>query len=165
MYAQGKIEEYSMKMHNYFDIAIALEVIEHVISPTNFLQSVNGVLKHDGYLLLSTPNYGCAKKYGEGWLGFRTSFEHIWYFSVESLKKIAIKEGFQLLYWETSTVYGNLPGQLSKGEEYLLKIKKWLAIRKRIGDQRTDQVEKKEKKLNFYPYGDGHTLFVLFQKA
>lgn len=160
----GKIEEFSERLKNHFNMAIALEVIEHVVSPTRFLRCVNGVLKKDGYLLLSTPNYGCAKKYGEGWLGFRTSFEHIWFFSVETLKKLAMKEGFRLLYWETNAVYGNMPGQMSKGEEFWLKMKKWLAIERELGIKELIKLKLK-KGLGFYPYGDGHKLFVLLQKT
>ena len=79
------------------------------------------------------PNYGCARKYGEGWLGFRTSFEHIWYFSMEALRKLAVQEGFRQIYWETSTAPGNIPGQLSKVEELWIKLKKCIAIERKMG--------------------------------
>lgn len=159
----GKVEEFAEMLQDEFDMVIALEVIEHVLSPTNFLQCVNAVLKETGYLLLSTPNYGCARKYGEGWLGFRTSFEHLWFFSVESLKKIAMKEGFLLTYWETSATHGGLREQVSAGEELWCKLKKWIAIEREVGIKELIKMKKK-KKLDFYPYGDGHTLFLLFRK-
>jgi SAM-dependent methyltransferase len=39
-----------------FDIALAGEVIEHLVSPDNFLYSINHNLNDGGYLILSFPN-------------------------------------------------------------------------------------------------------------
>ena len=43
-------------MRGKFDVAVALEVVEHLDSPRNFLREVRGCLKPGGRLLLSTPN-------------------------------------------------------------------------------------------------------------
>lgn len=39
-----------------FDIVLALDVIEHLYSPLDFLKEVNRVLKKEGRLILMTPN-------------------------------------------------------------------------------------------------------------
>ena len=39
-----------------FDIALAGEIIEHLINTDIFLQSLNNSLRHEGYLILSFPN-------------------------------------------------------------------------------------------------------------
>jgi len=40
----------------FFDLAVSLEVIEHLINPDNMLRESYRVLKGGGYLLISTPN-------------------------------------------------------------------------------------------------------------
>lgn len=41
---------------NTFDIIIALELIEHLENPWNFVREARRVLKHNGLIFLSTPN-------------------------------------------------------------------------------------------------------------
>lgn len=41
---------------NYFDVVTALEVIEHLFDPDNFLEEVYRVLQPNGVFVLSTPN-------------------------------------------------------------------------------------------------------------
>jgi len=42
--------------HNFFDVVLAGEVIEHVLDTDYFLQQCFNVLRPGGYLLLTTPN-------------------------------------------------------------------------------------------------------------
>ena len=42
--------------HKPFDIAISLEVLEHIKDVDGFLKKINNLLKIDGTLILSTPN-------------------------------------------------------------------------------------------------------------
>lgn len=42
-----------------FDYVFALEIIEHVESPTNMLNEIHRVLKNSGVLVLSVPNVYC----------------------------------------------------------------------------------------------------------
>jgi 2-polyprenyl-3-methyl-5-hydroxy-6-metoxy-1,4-benzoquinol methylase len=41
---------------NSFDLIVAVEVIEHVESPINFLRNVAQLLTHSGYAVITTPN-------------------------------------------------------------------------------------------------------------
>ncbi len=41
---------------NYFDVIIAGDVLEHLISPWDVLQKLNNVLKVGGHMLISLPN-------------------------------------------------------------------------------------------------------------
>ncbi len=79
-----------------FDLIIALEVIEHVLNPKVFLTKCFDILKKGGFVLISTPNYHAGKSIGSRWTGFQTSFEHLYYFSRESLKALSEKVGFQM---------------------------------------------------------------------
>lgn len=43
-------------LHKRYDVAVALEVIEHLDSPEFFLDQIRLVLRNEGRLLISTPN-------------------------------------------------------------------------------------------------------------
>ena len=43
----------------YFDFIFALEIMEHVETPTKMLQEIHRILKDDGTLILSVPNIYC----------------------------------------------------------------------------------------------------------
>lgn len=102
----GTIENYLASNARMFDIVMAFEVIEHVTSPMRFFESVVKCIKPGGLLLLSTPNYSCASRYGGAWFGFNCSFEHLYFFNAETLKRLAGKAGCTLQYWETTTWNG-----------------------------------------------------------
>ena len=44
-----------------YDLIISIEVIEHLYSPTSYLENVNEWLKSKGYLILTTPYHGYLK--------------------------------------------------------------------------------------------------------
>jgi len=44
-----------------FDVAVCLEVIEHIVPAEQLLREIRRVLKPEGFLVLSTPNFACAR--------------------------------------------------------------------------------------------------------
>lgn len=44
-----------------FDLVVSFETIEHLQNPQKFLEEIKRVLKNDGHLLISTPNYDVSK--------------------------------------------------------------------------------------------------------
>jgi ubiquinone/menaquinone biosynthesis C-methylase UbiE len=50
------IEKGAKLKANYYDIAYAGEVIEHLYNPDFFLEQMNSCLKKNGYLFITTPN-------------------------------------------------------------------------------------------------------------
>lgn len=52
----------------YFDIVISCETIEHVKSPIDAVKELYRVLKKEGALILTTPNYGNFMGLYRGWL-------------------------------------------------------------------------------------------------
>ena len=84
-----------------FDVILALEVIEHVESPRAFLRQLSGRLTSGGHAMISTPNYRCARRLGERWRGFQSSFEHLYFFSDEVLSRMAGVAGLRELAWYT----------------------------------------------------------------
>jgi 2-polyprenyl-3-methyl-5-hydroxy-6-metoxy-1,4-benzoquinol methylase len=55
-----------------FDVAIALEIIEHMDSPENFLETVRSCLKQQGTLILSTPNLASLEAFAGGIWAWRS---------------------------------------------------------------------------------------------
>jgi 2-polyprenyl-3-methyl-5-hydroxy-6-metoxy-1,4-benzoquinol methylase len=77
-----------------FDIVIGLQFIEHVSRPVEILTEMRRILRPGGVCMLATPNAKAAEKWGEGWLGFHISFEHLLYFEPESLRGAFKAAGF-----------------------------------------------------------------------
>jgi len=78
------------------DIAVSFAVIEHLENPLEFLKEIKLLLKPDGFLLVSTPNY-------QDWLidflpavydRFFFRYVHLWYFTGNSLEKLGSLAGF-----------------------------------------------------------------------
>lgn len=81
-----------------FDVVVSHHVIEHVDKPEEFLTKIKKVLKKDGLLILSTPDFEsvCAKLFQEK---YRMLFDktHVNLFSFNSLKRLLIDFGFDIL--------------------------------------------------------------------
>jgi ubiquinone/menaquinone biosynthesis C-methylase UbiE len=80
-----------------FDVVSALEVIEHLTNPVEWLLEIHRILKPSGILLLSTPNAKCAEAYGEQWLGFNASFEHLTFFAPDTAARLLETGGFKIV--------------------------------------------------------------------
>ena len=85
-----------------FDLAVSSAVIEHIENPTHFLSSINGLLKKNGVLLITTPHIRSKKilEYLSMNLGLISEGEiadHKQYFDENSLAKVLINTGFQVV--------------------------------------------------------------------
>jgi 2-polyprenyl-3-methyl-5-hydroxy-6-metoxy-1,4-benzoquinol methylase len=81
-----------------FDVVIAWEVLERLVSPKAWLSRVAARLRMSGaVVVISTPNYRCAETVGiERWSGFNSSFEHLYFFSPESLATLGSAAALRL---------------------------------------------------------------------
>jgi 2-polyprenyl-3-methyl-5-hydroxy-6-metoxy-1,4-benzoquinol methylase len=96
----GGIE--SISNPSAFDAVFAFELIEHVTSPSRFFQCVRSILKPNGIFVLTTPNLACGKHVGlSRWIGFNTSFEHLYFFSRKTLAQLGTQQGFEVVQWFT----------------------------------------------------------------
>ena len=89
-----------------YSIIIMGDVIEHVTNPIEALKKAYNLLKEDGVLWLSTPNYNSAftrlLKFQDPM--FKEPY-HITYFSYEGLKKIIEECGFKVVEYNCSNRY------------------------------------------------------------
>lgn len=157
----GTIEAFAPENEGTFDIVLAFEVIEHVLSPTRFIASVSRVLKPGGLLVLSTPNYACTKRFGSEWLGFNTSFEHVFFYSSDVLIKTMIKKELHLSYSESSKFLGSSQS-INMLKQYAERLKTILLFIKEIGVVSTIEGLATRTK-GYYKHSLGHTLFLVFE--
>lgn len=83
--------------NGYFDIITAIEVIEHIEDPKDFITTVSRILKPGGILYLVTPDAQSfsARLMGYRWWSYRKM--HLNYFSKDSLFGFLAKNGFSVL--------------------------------------------------------------------
>jgi len=82
-----------------FDFISCLEVIEHIENAENLIKEIKRVLKDNGYLLISTPNYAFVGVRLKILFGFSIPDEgyHFRFFTHKSLIKLLKKEGFKII--------------------------------------------------------------------
>jgi len=89
----------------YFGLVIMNQVLEHVPSPKTTLLDVRRLLRPDGILYLTVPNFGSleARIFDEHWAGLRIP-EHLHHFTPSPLRKLLESAGFRILTCRTDTV-------------------------------------------------------------
>ena len=80
-------------LQNSSDLVIAMNVIAHVPDPRDFLSAARRALKPDGYIVLQTSQAEMIEK-----LQFDTAYhEHLSFFNVSSMEKLAERSGLSLI--------------------------------------------------------------------
>ena len=89
-----------------FDVIHAYEVLEHVVSPIEFLAQSHKQLEQNGILTLTVPNdwnsLQSSQNKRQGKENYWVVREHINYFTIESLSKLLQNNGFAILEVKTS---------------------------------------------------------------
>lgn len=93
---------YKINMGKKFDIISCLDVLEHIHKPREFLLAIKSLLKDDGLLILSTPNFsGFISKL----LGKRDPYiippEHLNFFTKRGLSRLFKLTGFRVIKLNT----------------------------------------------------------------
>ena len=164
--AKDKYPEISFDVGSAKDIGnqsvaqiFAFEVIEHVKEPARFMRDISDRLQRGGRLTLSTPNFGLGESMPQSWSGFRTSFEHLYFFNNRALENIAETSGLSLIC-ATSFGGGKYNPVMYKSIQLLRSLKQALIPSKT--DVNTTSAKTGFKFPNGY-FG-GHTLLMSFQK-
>ena len=85
---------------NFFDVIVLNHVLEHLENPKITLNKIYKVLKKDGILYLSVPNFNSlsAKIYKSNW-GYILPKEHTWHFTPQSLSLLLQKNRLEIKEW------------------------------------------------------------------
>lgn len=88
----------TMSLSERFDVITALDVLEHLSQPEEFLRRVKVNLSSNGFLLINVPNQGSlfAKLSGKSWHSYVPP-EHLYYFNKKSLYSILIMNGYEIV--------------------------------------------------------------------
>ena len=99
----ASLEERLPYPDGHFDAVWSTEVIEHVFDPQAFLAELARVLRPGGMLVLTTPFHGRAKNVAIALAGFDRHYDpvgpHIRFFTVASLSRILLENGFEVPAW------------------------------------------------------------------
>lgn len=100
----GKFDDY-FGQAGAFDVICLYEVLEHLHDPTAALKKMKGLLKDDGLIIFSVPNYNSLMRpvYGASWY-FLDVPRHLYQFTARSLRQMAEKCGLTPLVLESSSV-------------------------------------------------------------
>jgi len=106
-----------------FDAVLASHLIEHLNDPSSFLAETSRILKNGGYIFITTPNINGfqARLLGSRWRS--AIFDHLYLFSVHTLKKMLSNAGFTA---EKTALWGGLaaglaPVWIKKPADFLAK--------------------------------------------
>jgi 2-polyprenyl-3-methyl-5-hydroxy-6-metoxy-1,4-benzoquinol methylase len=106
-----------------FSIITLFDVVEHLTEiKENFLK-LHNILTDDGIIIMITPDYQSLQRkvLGEKWFQFKP-IEHINYFDLKSLQKVAAETGFEIIFHKKSGQYADLAFLKSRLQKYKLKF-------------------------------------------
>ena len=81
---------------DFFDVVTMYNFIEHLFDPAHIFQEIRRIIKENGLIEIWTPNidHWRARRMGKNWNNIL--FHHLYYFSLDSLKKLLEKTEFCL---------------------------------------------------------------------
>ena len=73
----------------YFDVVSMFDLFEHVYHPREFLRAVHRIIKDDGIVIITTPNYESALSLvsGRRWVSYKIP-EHVYYYTPRTLGRM-----------------------------------------------------------------------------
>jgi len=88
-----------------FDIITSFEVIEHINDPQPEINKINKLLRTNGLLYITTPNFNSISRYvlGPKWTVIQYP-EHLSYYTAKTLSAFLCKNGFKKLKLEATGI-------------------------------------------------------------
>jgi len=112
------IEQFSQSTCEQFDYIVMSQVLEHAYYPYEFLKAGVSLLKENGRILVSCPNYDSIfrLRFGTQWAQWHIPY-HVSQFGRKSLQALLSQVGLDLAEWSTVTPSGWFRVQRAKVKE------------------------------------------------
>jgi 2-polyprenyl-3-methyl-5-hydroxy-6-metoxy-1,4-benzoquinol methylase/ribosomal protein S27E len=86
---------------NFFDVIVLWDLIEHLPHPSEFLKTINNIIRPGGLLVIWTPNANNAAWLKGNWYGYEP-LQHLYFYSPATLKQTLQSTGFHIVYKNTN---------------------------------------------------------------
>jgi SAM-dependent methyltransferase len=102
----GSADDKLLRDLGLFDVIVMLDVIEHLPSPKDTISLLARHLNPKGIIVITTGDFGAlsARLAGSRWR-LMTPPQHLWFFSLESMRRLATSIGLKVRYaghpWKT----------------------------------------------------------------
>jgi cyclopropane fatty-acyl-phospholipid synthase-like methyltransferase len=85
-----------LKFDERFEVIVALQVIEHIYEPGDFVTTLEEHLSEGGTLILTTPDFNSPLRFllRRRWPSYKIP-EHVTYFRRSDLERLLVKHGFK----------------------------------------------------------------------
>jgi signal peptidase II len=115
---QGTLQEASLSIKTY-DLITLSDVIEHVENPKTLIEDCRKHLNPEGLIALHTPNFNSwsARLLKSKWFHLK-QFEHICFFTPETIQNMLEQIGFSMITCESSTSYLSVAAILRRLQIY-----------------------------------------------
>jgi len=114
---ESKLKIYKKKLKNIgfksdsIDAIILWHVLEHIINPSSLLEEITRILKPEGSLIVSVPNFNSfqSRFFREQWFHLDVP-RHPYHFSLISLSKLLLDNKYTIVYKSTFSFEQNIFG-------------------------------------------------------
>ena len=93
--SKGELQNISLE-ENTFDVIVAIEVLEHVNNPGEYIEHAHKALRKGGFFYITTPNFNAILRYHlrdkYNIIGYPN---HLCYFTNKTLRKLVANYGFK----------------------------------------------------------------------
>ena len=99
------IEDIPTEAYGQYDLIISLEVIEHLPEPHYYANKFSSLVRKDGGLYMTTPNFNSLARYilGANWNNIIFP-EHLCYYTRKTMKKLLLKYNFKEKFTKTEGI-------------------------------------------------------------
>jgi 2-polyprenyl-3-methyl-5-hydroxy-6-metoxy-1,4-benzoquinol methylase len=89
-------------LHDTYDVIVAGEILEHVLNPGLFLNSIRSVCHRESIVIITTPNFAPIKRLPRLlWRNEVIHPDHVAYYSVSTLTRLLNLSHYQVEEWHT----------------------------------------------------------------
>ncbi len=106
-----------------FDVIHSSHLIEHLTDPGGYVEKAFRLLKPGGFLITTTPNTASFQAFLKGKDWRSAIADHMYLFSLKTLKKLLRNGGFDIVRWKTwgGIPAGEAPVIVKKAADYVCK--------------------------------------------